>query len=291
MCARLLPLLLVAACMAPGCRRETSGAGDTRYPISGRAVEVDAARRTLTLAHEEIPGFMPAMTMPFVVLPPDAALLESIAPGDAVSAVLVVQDSRYWLEQLVVTKPRVAVPLPVGAAAPPREPQAGDLVPDVTLVDQDGRSLRISDYRGRSLGLSFVFTRCPMPEFCPFLMRGFARAHEQLLQDPALARRTALLTVSFDVEHDTPAVLREFGRPFQKSRPPFSHWRLATGELAAIRELGGALGLEFLDDEGSFSHNLRTAVIGPDGRLRRLFRGNDWHPEELVNELAAAGGD
>lgn len=286
----LLPLLLVVSCLAPGCRRERGEAGGKRYPIAGRVVERDAARRTLTLAHEEIPGFMPAMTMPFVVLERDAPLIATTAPGDSVSAVLVVQDSRYWLEELVVTKPRVAVPLPEGAAAPAREPQVGELVPDVALVDQDGRSLRPSDYRGRSLGLSFVFTRCPMPEFCPFLMRGFARAHEQLLRDPALARRTALLTVSFDVEHDTPAVLLAYGRPFQRSDPPFAHWRLATGRLAAVRELGAALGLEFLDDEGSFTHNLRTAVIGPDGRLRRLFRGNDWHPEELVAELIAAAG-
>jgi len=286
---RLLPLLLAIGCLAPGCRREAAGPGATRYPITGSVVELDAARRTLTLAHEEIPGFMPAMTMPFVVLERDAALLGTTAPGDSVSAVLVVRDSRYWLEELVVTKPRVAVALPEGRAAP-REPQPGDPVPDVALVDQDGRSLRTSDYRGRALGLTFVFTRCPLPDFCPFLMRGFARAHEQLLADPALARRTALLTVSFDVEHDTPAVLLEYGRPFQRSRPPFTHWRLATGQRAAIRELGAALGLEFLDEEGSFTHNLRTAAIGPDGRLLRLFRGNDWHPEELVAELTASGG-
>ena len=170
----------------------------------------------------------------------------------------------------------------------PREPQPGDPLPDVSLVDQDGRALRLADYRGRALALTFVFTRCPMPDFCPFLMQGFARAHGSLVADPALARGTALLTVSFDPEHDTPAVLRAYGLPFQKSRPPFSHWRLASGRLDEVKRLGAALGLDFLEQDGSFSHNLRTAVIGRDGRLRRLFRGNDWHAEELVRELAAA---
>jgi protein SCO1/2 len=241
----------------------------------------------VTLAHEDIPGFMPAMTMPFVVLEKEKALLTAMAPGDAVTGELAVAASRYWLQGIVVVKPAVPVP----GARPParaREPEPGDALPDVALVDQSGRGLRLGDYRGRALALTFVFTRCPLPDFCPFLMRGFARAHEALLADPALARRTALLTVSFDVEHDTPSVLLAYGRPFQRSEPPFTHWRLASGRLGEVRKLAEALGLEFREEERSFTHNLRTAVLGTDGRLRRLFRGNDWKPEELVAELAAA---
>jgi protein SCO1/2 len=286
----LVPLLLLAAGLAPACRRDPlPEAAGRRYPIKGQVVEVDPAGRRVTLAHEEIPGFMPAMTMPFVVLEREQALLESMAAGDTVTAELVVADSRYWLESVVVAK--AGVPL-VGASppAPAREPEPGDPVPDVALVDQDGRALRLSDYRGRALALTFVFTRCPMPEFCPFLMHGFARAHERLVADAALAGRTALLTVSFDVEHDTPPVLRAYGRPFQKTDPPFSHWWLATGPLEEIRRLAEALGLVFREEDRSFTHNLRTAVIGPDGKLRRLFRGNEWEPAALVDELRAAAG-
>jgi protein SCO1/2 len=200
---------------------------------------------------------------------------------------LVVAGTRYWLDAIVLAKPPVPLP-PASAPEHAREPKPGDAAPDVALVDQDGRALRIADYRGRALALTFVFTRCPMPEFCPFLMRGFARAHEALVADPSLARRTALLTVSFDVAHDTPAVLRAYGLPFQKTKPPFSHWRLATGRLEDVRRLATAYGLEFQEDTGSFTHNLRTVVIGPDGRLRLLLRGNDWKPEELVAELRGA---
>ena len=260
-----------------------------RYPIEGRVVEVDRASRSVTLAHGDIPGFMPAMTMPFVVLERDAALLQAMTPGQSLRATLVVSDSRYWLEELVV----VGAPVPIAGASPAetrREPQPGDAVPDAALVDQDGHALRLADYRGRALAITFVFTRCPMPDFCPFLMTGFARAHETLVADAVLARKTALLSVSFDVEHDRPAVLRAYGLPFQKTKPPFSHWRLATGRLDEIRRLGAALGLDFSEEDRSFTHNLRTAVIGSDGRLRRLFRGNDWKAEELVAELTAAAG-
>jgi protein SCO1/2 len=232
---------------------------------------------------------MPAMTMPFTVLQQDAALLKPMAPGDSLRATLVVSDSRYWLEELVL----IGQPVPIAEARPAgavREPQPGDAVPDVELVDQDGRALRLADYRGRALALSFVFTRCPLPDYCPFLMRGFARAHAALVADPSLARRTALLTVSFDVEHDTPAVLRAYGLPFQSSTPPFSHWRLASGRLEEIRRLGAAVGLDWSEADGSFTHNLRTAVLDRDGRLRRLFRGNDWKPDELTAELKAAAG-
>jgi len=282
-------LLLLGLPLAPGCRSPAPPADAKRYPIEGRVVEVDVAGRRVTLAHADIPGFMPAMTMPFVVLEKDAALLPAMAPGDSVRATLVVADSRYWLDEIALAK----APVPLASAQTPkhaREPEPGDAAPEVELVDQDGRALRLSDYRGRALALSFVFTRCPMPEFCPFLMRGFARAHERLVADPGLARRTALLTVSFDVAHDTPRVLRGYGLAFQKTKPPFAHWRLATGRLEEVRRLGSAYGLEFQEDTGSFTHNLRTAVIGPDGRLRRLFRGNEWTAEELVAELRAAAG-
>jgi len=286
---RVLPLLLLAACLAPACRRDAPAEGAKRYPIQGRVVEVDAANRSVTLAHEDIPGFMPAMTMPFVVLEKDAALLQAMTPGDSLRATLVVPDSRYWLEELVLVGP----PVPIAGASPAlpaRQPQPGDAVPDVALVDESGRALRLADYRGRALAISFIFTRCPMPDFCPFLMRGFARAHAVLVADASLARRTALLTVSFDVEHDKPAVLRAYGLPFQKSEPPFSHWRLATGRLDEVRRLGAAVGLDWSEQDGSFTHNLRTAVLDTHGRLRRLFRGNDWTPDELVAELRAAAG-
>jgi len=288
--SRVLSILLLApGLLGTACRREAPepGAGAARYPIKGRVVAVDAAARELTLDHEEIPGFMPAMTMPFVVLEKDAVLLQGVSPGDEVSASLVVPDSRYWIEDLVVVK--TAVPDPDRTPRPTaRMPQPGDAVPDVVLVDQDGREVRLSDFRGRAVALTFVFTRCPLPDFCPLMMRRFRQVHEAAVADPRLLERTHLVTVSFDPAHDTPAVLKAYGRPFQRTEPPFTHWTLATGSEEAIRTLGGALGLDYVEEERSFTHNLRTAVIDPDGRLFSLRRGNDWTAEQLLRGLRAA---
>jgi len=269
------------------CRPQAQEPPASRHPVKGTVVEVDAAGRRVTLAHDEIPGFMPAMTMAFEVGEAESGLLPGIAPGDALAATLVISASRSWIEEVVVTKPPEPVAIAAGTV-PVRPPQPGDALPDVELVDQDGRALRTGEYRGRALAVTFVFTRCPMPDFCPFLMRGFAGAHAALVADPVLRKETALLTVSFDVAHDTPRVLLAYGNPYQKTQPPFSHWRLASGRLGEVRRLGSALGLAFSEEDGSFSHNLRTAVVAPDGTLRRLLIGNDWTADELVAELRAA---
>jgi protein SCO1/2 len=287
--SRLLFLLLLAALVAPACKREAAPAGAQRYPLKGTVVEVDTASRTITIAHEDIPGFMPAMTMPFVVLEKDAALLREVDPGDEITAMLVAPDSRYWLEDLVVVKEGTADPNAVpGPRA--REARPGDAMPDVALVDQDGQALRLVDYHGKAVALTFVFTRCPLPDFCPLMMKQFAAADAALSQDPGLAARAHLLTVSFDTKYDTPDVLRAFGLPFQKTRPAFTHWTLASGTEEAIRALGGALELDYVEESRSFTHNLRTAVLDREGRLRRLLRGNEWKPEELVAELRRAAG-
>jgi protein SCO1/2 len=160
----------------------------------------------------------------------------------------------------------------------------------VDLVNQDGESRRLSEYRGRALAVTFIFTRCPLPDYCPLMMKKFAAAHTALIADDAARAGTHLLTVSFDTKHDTSEVLRSYGEPFQKTEPPFTHWELASGTEEAIRTLGGELGLDYVEESRSFTHNLRTAVIGPDGRLVRVFRGNEWTSDELVSELRAAAG-
>ncbi len=282
-------LILLAALAAPACRREAAPAAGNRYPLKGKVVAVDVPGRTVTVAHEDVPGLMPGMTMDFVVLEKDAALLRAVSPGDAITATLAISDSRYWLEDLVVVKKGTPDPNATpGARA--HEAKPGDAMPDVALVDQDGRPVRLTDFRGKALALTFVYTRCPLPDYCPLMMRNFAAAQATLANDPALAARTHLLTISFDTKHDTPDVLRAFGKPFQRTARPFPRWTLATGNEEAIRALGGALGLDYVPESRSFTHNLRTAVLDPQGRLRRLFPGNDWKPEDLVAELKAAAG-
>lgn len=272
-------LLLLAAI---GCRAKPSEA-EKRYSLKGRIVSVDAASAQATIAHEAIPGYMAAMTMPFPIA--DRWVLRVLAPGDEVTATLVVGETRYRLEDVVVTR---TGPATAGSAPMPREPRPGEPVPDVPLLNQDGRAIRVSGYRGRALALTFIFTRCPLPEFCPLMTRQFAEVAKELARDPALASRAHLLSISFDTEHDTPAVLRGYGRPFQPGGPPFAFWELATGKPADIRALGGFFGLDYRQDQQQFVHNLRTAVVTPAGTLFRSYRGSDWKPADLLADLRAA---
>jgi protein SCO1/2 len=218
----------------------------------------------------------------------DEALLNVAAVGDEVTATLVIQGSRYWLEDVAVTRrtPGTPRPRPSGAAV---EVKPGEGLPEVTLVNQDGRTLRLADYRGRALALTFIYTRCPLPDFCPLMMQNFVAVEAALAAEPALHSRTRLLAISFDTAHDTPEVLKRFGRSLAgKGSQPFAHWQFASGTDPEIRKLGNALGLEYDPDTGMWVHNLRTAVIGADGKLVRIIHGNDWKPAELVADLRAA---
>ena len=277
-----LPVWLVATF---ACRKPPAPASQ-RYPVKGKVVEVALPEKQLVLEHEDIPGYMPAMTMPFPVK--DEALLKVAAVGDEVTASLVIQGSLYWLEDVAVTRKTTGTPMPRPTSTDV-EVKPGEAMPEVALVNQDGKKVRLADYRGRALALTFIYTRCPLPDFCPLMMQNFVAVEAALAAEPALHARTRLLAISFDVAHDTPEVLKRFGRPLAGEGPePFAHWQFASGTVAEIRKIGNALGLEYDPDTGMWVHNLRTAVIGPDGTLVRVIHGNDWKPAELVADLRAA---
>jgi protein SCO1/2 len=268
-------LLLASACARPA-------ADAHRYALQGRVLEVEKGESRARVAHQDIPGFMPAMTMTFAVHDPAAAA--ELRPGDAIRAVLVVTDDESWLEKVEIVAR--GLPVPEAPATVRPEPQIGALAPDVHLVDQDGQPLRLRDLRGSAVALTFIFTRCPLPDYCPRMSQQFAEVERRLAARPELRAATRLVSVSFDAEHDTPEVLTAYARRY--TRPPFRHWRFASGDPAEVRRLADFVGLEYQADEGSFVHNLRTAVIDPQGRLAALFRGNGWEPGALLDSLAQA---
>jgi protein SCO1/2 len=254
-----------------------------RHELKGQVLAVNLDRQEVVIRHEDIPGFMPAMTMPFAVK--DRALLAGRAPGDLVVGTLVVTDTSAWLERLTQTGySRLAEPKAVteaGALSP------NDLVPDATFVDLDGQARRFAEWRGHAVALTFTFTRCPLPDFCPALDRSFARLAAQVRADAALAPKVRLLTVSFDPEHDTPAVLKKHAAALGADP---ALWIYLTGEAAAVDAFGRHFGL-LVEREGKdagLTHNLRTAVIDPSGRLVRVWRGSDWAPEDVTAVLRKA---
>lgn len=268
--------------LSVSCGRGDEASGE-HYELSGRVVSVDEDSNRITIAHDDIPGFMQAMTMPFEVK--DTRVFQSASPGDQVQATLVVTDERSWLEDVVITRTlltdELAKPLSV-----PGEPNPGDAVPDFTLINQDGRAIHVAQYRGKALALTFIYTRCPLPEYCPRMTSHFAKLEEALEDDPALYEMTHLLMVSFDHEYDSPAVLTEYaGTKIPGHSGSFSHWELATGSEEEVQEIARFFGLTYWPENEQIVHSLRTAVITPDGKLFKLYRGNDWEPSDILGDL------
>ncbi len=236
------------------------------------------------MKHGDIKGFMPAMTMAFRVS--DGREFVERKPGELIKATLVVTDSAGRLEDVVRTG---EAPLPADAPKPMASSlEPGAEAPDATFVDQDGRTRRLSDWRGKTLAVTFVYTRCPLPDFCPLMDRNFAAVQRELSGDAQLSGRTHLLTVTFDPEYDTPDVLRVQAAKAGALR---GLWTWLTGEREAIDSFASTLGVSVTRGDNrqqAIVHNLRTIVIDPDGRIVTILNGNDWKPEELLAALRAA---
>ncbi|HEY3349663.1 MAG TPA: SCO family protein [Thermoanaerobaculia bacterium] len=260
------------------------------YPLKGVVVSVDPGAAKVIVRHEEIQGYMDAMTMPFNVAEPK--MLAELRPGDEIEAKLVVGEKASRLEGIVVSRRGASTST---QTIPEQGPygKPGDAAPATVLTGQDGKPLSLADFKGKAVALTFIFTRCPLPEFCPRMNAQFAEMETLLAKEPALYAKTQLLSVSFDPEHDTPEVLREYRERFLKGVRGVApaHWRFATGAPDRIKEFTGFFGLTYLKSGEQFVHSLSTAVIGPDGKVFSVRRGNDWEPPAVIEDLrkAAAG--
>lgn len=270
--------LIFAFFLAVACR-ERAGGPEERFPIRGKVVSVDKRGSTVSIAHEDIPGFMGAMTMPFNLK--DRRLLDQLAEGDRVQATLVVAGLRSWLEEVVVTRETVD-PSSSGKAETWIEPKPGDEVPDFKLVDQNGKRLSFHQYRGRSVVLTFIYTRCPLPDYCPLMTDSFAEIEKALKAQPESNPRTQLLSITLDPEYDTPKVLREYGA---RHSPDSAYWDYATGTKDEVKQIATYFGMQYWRDGDQVVHSLRTAIVGADGQLVKLYRGSEWKPNEIVSEL------
>lgn len=273
-----LIILLLLVCSV-SCRRNS--ANEKRYDLKGKVQAVEPDKHLITIAHEDIPNYMPAMTMPFS--DPDDADFQFIAVGDEIAATLVVDGSHSWLENVQITKETADPSTTTGIV----EAREGDEVPDYELVNQDSKDIRIHNYRGKALVLTFIYTRCPLPEYCTLMSNNFADIDRQLQQQPQLYEKTHLLSISIDPDYDTPKVLRSYGAAHteQYSSETFSHWEFATGTKDQVKGIAQFFGLRYFDENGQITHGLRTVIIGPDGKVLKVYRGNDWKPDELMRDL------
>jgi protein SCO1/2 len=289
----LLAVLVLAGCHSgpkPDSQAETNSSYKV-YKLRGKVVATDQARDEVTLNHDAIPGFMGAMTMPYKLKDPN--ILTELHPGDVITAdVLVSQDPNadVLLDHIVVVaqgKPdyRPAVSYHV--------PAQGDAVPDFKLKNQDGHAIHLGQFKGKSLLVTFIYTRCPRLDFCPRVTRNFADIEKQIAATPAL-HGTHLLCVSFDPDNDTPERLRAYGATYigSDSKTAFANWDFAVPQKPVLAEMAQWFDVGMSDAaDGSITHTLSTTLIGPDGKVVKFYPGNDWTPAQLVEDLKKLSGD
>jgi protein SCO1/2 len=291
-------LLLIVA----GCRQQPPPpapvATTTDYRLAGIVRSVQRESGQVVIRHEDIPGFMKAMTMPFPVK--DRTLLDDLRAGDDVKGTLRVERAGgevkdYTLVDLTVSKPALAAPPPLRLStaggklqlAPvPRRLEPGEEVPDFTMTTEDGTTQALRDLRGNVVVLTFIYTRCPLPDFCPLMDRKFADLAAAVAAVPERARHVRLISLSFDPEHDTPEVLRKHART-QGAQPPL--WTFAVAAHDQLARVAPGLGLTYGPTANEIIHNLSTAVIDPAGNLVSLRVGSEaksWTTSDLLREIA-----
>jgi protein SCO1/2 len=276
--------LLLCSCLAlsAACGREEPPPRE--YQLTGQIIALKPESSEVLVAHDDIAGFMPAMTMPYKV--EDTALLDGKAAGDLVTATLVVKETEAYLSAITKTG---SAPLEAPATVPEVTAfdmvKPGEPVPDVLLVDQDGAPRQLSSYKGQRVVLTFIYTRCPDAEFCPLLNQQFAALQKIVKGTPALAD-VRLISISFDPEFDTPQVLKAHAAA-QSADPAV--WSFATGDTQAITEFAAKFGVT-VTSNGSpvLIHNLGTAVVDSQGRLTALYSNNQWSPTDIVADLDTA---
>jgi protein SCO1/2 len=253
---------------------------------------VDASHQQISLTNEDIPGFMGPMTMEYRVT--DPAAIGELHAGDKISATLLDEGpsdaaGAMPLTDVVILAQAKADYLP---KVQYHVPAPGDVVPDFTLLNQSGRTIRISQFRGKVVALTFIYTRCPLSDYCPRMSRNFAVIDKALQADPKLYRETHLLSVSFDPAYDTPKVLKSYGAAItgRYAEETFAHWDFAAAPVAVLPKME-----QFFDvgvtpgESGTLQHSLSTVVIGKDGKVVAFWPTNDWSVEELLAKMKAAG--
>lgn len=283
-------ILLFTACPKSDTKPQAS-ADAKRFALKGKVVSVDRAKKKANIEHSEIKGYMPAMTMDFPIHAD--WVWDDLTPGAEIQADLVVDETAkdpYWLENIAI----IAAPNP-NQPTPPideRFAQIGKEIPEFTLTNQDGKRISTKDFKGKAWALTFIYARCPLPEYCIKMSTNFSDSALQVMNSE-MKDKIRLLSISFDPANDTPEKLRQYGQGYlgKDAKPDFSVWQLAVGNDKEVRTIADFFGLRYeidQNDKTQFNHSLRTAVISPEGKVTKIFSGNEWTANDLLAELKTA---
>jgi len=278
----LLCALVLLAC----CTSKPKESKDVqRYPIEGKVIAVDRPKKEITLQHKDIPGYMKGMTMPFRVQ--DDWVFNVAHAGDELHGTLAVGADRAYITDVSINQGGATAA--ASSTSQAHMPDAGEAVPDFSFVDQNGRSVHLRQFRGKPLLLTFIYTRCPLPDFCIRMSNNFGQLAGDLKQAaPAVYGRLQLLSISIDPEYDKPAVLMRYGKTYAGDvDPKFEHWRFVSSTAAETRTAANFFGLAYVPENGQIVHSLRTVLVAPDGKIAAQYAGNEWTPGEVEAELKA----
>ena len=293
--ARSIFGLLLLSLVCAGCHskqtnqgsQETTLSGNIRtYQLKGIVVSSDLAGGEVTVDSEAIPGFMEAMVMPYKLAQPNIA--SELHSGDHISARLRVTDTASLLDQIVVTaqaqpdyKPSTFYNIP----------KPGQPVPNFDFLNQSGRKISIRQFRGKVLLLTFIYTRCPLPDFCIRMSRNFAQIDKALAADPRLYAKTHLLSISFDPSHDTPKVLRAYGTLYvgKNAKAAFGHWDFAAPPQTELPTVDQFFDVGVTPGENqTLTHSLSTAVVDPEGKIVSWYPTNEWKTTDVLKDVKHA---
>jgi protein SCO1/2 len=258
----------------------TSAACAHHYATTGLILRVDRPGATVTISHDAFAGFMDAMAMPFDLK--GQARTAKLVPGDRVRFRLSVKGGRSWVDRLDVvsaapvdaglqTTPAVAALVPVGTA-----------MPDFELTDQAGATVALSGLKGKVVAVTFIYSRCPLPDYCPRMVENFKALRERFAS--RMDRDLVFLTISFDPRYDTPAVLTKYAASQRAGGPG---WHFLTGDPATIERVCNVFGIQYWPEEGLITHSLQTAVVDRDGRLAATVEGKDFTARQLGDLVGA----
>jgi protein SCO1/2 len=253
-----------------------------RYELKGEVLSVDTRGQEAVIRHEEIPGFMKAMTMGYRVK--DEADLAKLRPGQRIRADLVVTEDSSWIENIRVDSS--GGPEQMAKASEFHMPQAGESVPNFELIDQDGRRFKLSA-RYPAL-VTFIYTRCPLPDYCPRMNTNF-QAVASKLRDTSAGNGLRLITISFDPEHDTPAVLKRYRDQWATTPEAKQRWTFAVPAKQDMPELLHFFAMTAVPEQGIITHSLSTTLISRSGRVEAWWHGNDWTAVDVQQALSQAG--
>jgi len=274
----LLAVTLALASQRPVLAADSASAPGQVHTTRGLVREIAPDRHKAVIRHEAIPGYMAAMTMEFNVR--NTNELIGIAAGDTVTFRLTATEETHWIDQVSkVASTTTGAPESKLMIAPSQiaELKPGDLLPDYELIAETGKTIRFSDFRGKALAFTFIFTRCPLPDYCPRMGNNFAKARELILANTNAPTNWQFLSISFDPEFDKPAVLSSYADFYRKDNA--DRWLFASAPMSSLAQLVPRLNLMVNREAGgSISHNLRTVVLDPRGRIHRQFDGNQWPP-------------